>query len=61
MTGARANGNGDAIDVRGLTKSFSGRKVVGGLDIRVARGRILGFLGPNGSGKTTTIRMLCAS
>jgi ABC-2 type transport system ATP-binding protein len=51
---------GDAvIDVKGLTKSFGGRKVVDDVSIRVARGRICGFLGPNGSGKTTTIRMLC--
>lgn len=52
--------NGElAIDVRGLTKRFSGRAVVDDLAIRVARGRICGFVGPNGSGKTTTIRMLC--
>jgi ABC-2 type transport system ATP-binding protein len=51
---------GDAvIDVKGLTKSFDGRKVVDDVSIQVARGRICGFLGPNGSGKTTTIRMLC--
>ena len=48
-----------AIDVRGLTKRFAGRTVVDALDIRVRRGEICGFLGPNGSGKTTTIRMLC--
>ena len=55
------NGNGasPAIDVRGLTKSFDGRKVVDDFSMRVDRGRIYGFLGPNGSGKTTTIRMLC--
>ena len=47
------------IDVRGLTKSFSGRRVVNEFDITVPRGAIYGFLGPNGSGKTTTIRMLC--
>jgi ABC-2 type transport system ATP-binding protein len=47
------------IDVRGLTKSFEGRKVVSDLDLTVNRGQIYGFLGPNGSGKTTTIRMLC--
>jgi ABC-2 type transport system ATP-binding protein len=47
------------IDVRGLTKHYSGRAVVDHLDIRVLQGRIYGFLGPNGSGKTTTIRMLC--
>jgi len=47
------------IDVKGLSKSFGGRRVVDDVSIRVARGRICGFLGPNGSGKTTTIRMLC--
>jgi ABC-2 type transport system ATP-binding protein len=49
----------DIIDVRGLTKRYGGRTVVDHVDMRVARGRIYGFLGPNGSGKTTTIRMLC--
>ena len=48
-----------AIEVKGLTKSFDGRKVVDAVDIAVRRGEICGFLGPNGSGKTTTIRMLC--
>ena len=47
------------IDVRGLTKQYGTRKVVDGLSIQVRRGEICGFLGPNGSGKTTTIRMLC--
>jgi ABC-2 type transport system ATP-binding protein len=47
------------IDVRGLNKSFDGKKVVEDLSMQVRRGRIHGFLGPNGSGKTTTIRMLC--
>ena len=47
------------IDVRGLTKRFGERTVVDHFDMRVPRGRIYGFLGPNGSGKTTTIRMLC--
>jgi ABC-2 type transport system ATP-binding protein len=47
-----------AIDVHGLTKSFGGRKVVRDLSMQVKRGTIYGFLGPNGSGKTTTIRML---
>ena len=47
-----------AIDVRGLTKSFDGRQVVRNLSMQVKRGTIFGFLGPNGSGKTTTIRML---
>src|SRR3954465_13181934 len=48
-----------AIDVRGLSKSFAGREVVHDLSMQVKRGSIYGFLGPNGSGKTTTIRMLC--
>ncbi len=48
-----------AIDVRGLSKSFEGREVVHDLSMQVKRGSIYGFLGPNGSGKTTTIRMLC--
>ena len=48
-----------AIDVRGLSKSFNGRVVVQDLSMQVRRGSIYGFLGPNGSGKTTTIRMLC--
>jgi ABC-2 type transport system ATP-binding protein len=48
-----------AIEVDGLTKKFAGRAVVRNLSMRVKRGSIYGFLGPNGSGKTTTIRMLC--
>ena len=48
-----------AIDVNGLTKSFEGREVVHELSMQVKRGSIYGFLGPNGSGKTTTIRMRC--
>jgi ABC-2 type transport system ATP-binding protein len=48
-----------AIDVRGLTKRYGGRKVVDDVALQVRRGEICGFLGPNGSGKTTTIRMLC--
>ncbi|MGV3634147.1 MAG: ABC transporter ATP-binding protein [Pseudorhodoplanes sp.] len=47
-----------AIDVHGLTKSFGSRVVVRDLSMQVRRGSIYGFLGPNGSGKTTTIRML---
>ncbi len=48
-----------AINVRGLTKRFGERTVVDGINLEVPRGAICGFLGPNGSGKTTTIRMLC--
>ncbi len=47
------------IDVRHLTKRFGDKTVVDDFDIRVPKGAIYGFLGPNGSGKTTTIRMLC--
>src|SRR5438105_4435160 len=47
------------IQVSGLSKSFGGRTVVSDLSMQVKRGGIYGFLGPNGSGKTTTIRMLC--
>ncbi|MBH5389298.1 MULTISPECIES: ABC transporter ATP-binding protein [Bradyrhizobium] len=54
-----SGGNGIAIDVKGLTKSFGGREVVHDLSMQVKRGSIYGFLGPNGSGKTTTIRILC--
>lgn len=55
------NGNGPdyAIEVEGLSKKFGDRVVVRDLSMRVKRGQIYGFLGPNGSGKTTTIRMLC--
>ena len=47
------------IDVHGLTKKFGSRTVVRDLSMQVKRGTIYGFLGPNGSGKTTTIRMPC--
>ncbi|MGY4311673.1 ABC transporter ATP-binding protein [Bradyrhizobium sp. JR3.5] len=58
-TNARSNASSIAIDVKGLTKSFNGREVVHDLSMQVKRGEIYGFLGPNGSGKTTTIRILC--
>ena len=48
-----------AIDVHGLDKSFGAKHVVQDLTIQLEAGRICGFLGPNGSGKTTTLRMLC--
>ena len=52
--------DGEAIiDIKGLTKRFNGRAVVDNVDLTVRRGEIVGFLGPNGSGKTTTIRMIC--
>lgn len=47
------------IDVAGLVKSFDGNRVVDDISLRVEKGQIYGFLGPNGSGKTTTLRMLC--
>jgi ABC-2 type transport system ATP-binding protein len=56
MDGAAAD---VVIDVRGLNKSFGGHQAVRDLALTVRRGEIFGFLGPNGSGKTTSIRMLC--
>jgi len=50
---------GLAIDVHGLTKRFGHKTAVNAIDIAVPEGEVWGFLGPNGSGKTTTIRMLC--
>jgi ABC-2 type transport system ATP-binding protein len=50
--------NGAAIDIAGLTKSFGRAKALDGLDLTVESGQVHGFLGPNGSGKTTTIRIL---
>ncbi len=47
------------IDVKNVNKSFDGRKVVNNFSLQVKRGEIYGFLGPNGSGKTTSIRMIC--
>jgi ABC-2 type transport system ATP-binding protein len=47
------------IDVKGLTKTFGDTRVVDDFDMQVPKGAIYGFLGPNGSGKTTTIRMMC--
>jgi len=52
--------NGDfVIDVHGVTKKFGGRTVVNNIPMQVRHGEIYGFLGPNGSGKTTFLRMLC--
>ena len=48
-----------AINVSGLTKKFGKKIITDNIDIRVKKGSVCGFLGPNGSGKTTTIRMLC--
>jgi ABC-2 type transport system ATP-binding protein len=48
-----------SIDVQDLNKSFGKKRVVNDVSMRVGRGEIFGFLGPNGSGKTTTIRLMC--
>ena len=56
---ANQRANDLAIDVRDLHKSYGERKVVDGLSLALKAGEICGFLGANGSGKTTTIRMLC--
>jgi ABC-2 type transport system ATP-binding protein len=55
---ARPPAGGDAVASRGLTKRFGRNTAVDGIDLAVPRGSVYGFLGPNGSGKTTTIRML---
>jgi ABC-2 type transport system ATP-binding protein len=59
MPAADARNGAIAVEVEGLTKSFGGKVVVRELTMRVQKGQIYGFLGPNGSGKTTTLRMLC--
>ena len=50
--------SGEAVATYGLSKTFKTQTAVNSLDLRVPRGAVYGFLGPNGSGKTTTIRML---
>ena len=59
MTGDDVADQALAIDVKGMTKRFGQRTVVDRIGLKVRRGEIYGFLGPNGSGKTTFIRMLC--
>ncbi|MDD3029114.1 MAG: ABC transporter ATP-binding protein [Alphaproteobacteria bacterium] len=49
----------DAVTVHRLSKIYGRRRVVDGIDLTIPKGKIYGFLGPNGSGKTTTIRMIC--
>jgi ABC-2 type transport system ATP-binding protein len=51
--------SGDAVVVRGLRKAFGPLVAVAGVDLAIRRGEVFGLLGPNGSGKTTIIRMLC--
>lgn len=53
------NGGTPAVSVRGLRKVFGDLVAVEGLDLEIRKGEVFGLLGPNGSGKTTTIRMLC--
>ncbi len=48
----------DVVDIRGLTKRYGARAALRGLDLQVPEGALFGFLGPNGSGKTTTMRVL---
>jgi ABC-2 type transport system ATP-binding protein len=57
--GERPDTTGYAIDVQKLNKHFGTKHVVKDLSMQVAHGEIFGFLGPNGSGKTTSIRMMC--
>ncbi len=54
MTGTEA-----VVETKGLTRDFGAFRAVDGVNLSILRGAIFGFLGPNGSGKTTTIRMLC--
>jgi len=49
---------GDAVAIRGVSKSYGRHQAVAELDLRVPEGTVYGFIGPNGSGKTTTIRMI---
>ena len=51
--------NGPAIDIQKITKIFDDKTVVNNISLKVARGSVFGFLGSNGSGKTTMIRMIC--
>lgn len=56
---ASANGNSPIIQIRGLTRKFGGLTAVDHLDLEIPRGEIFGLVGPDGAGKTTTLRMLC--
>jgi ABC-2 type transport system ATP-binding protein len=59
MTAIATNGGSAAIRAERLRKVFGRLVAVEGLDLEISRGEVFGLLGPNGSGKTTTIRMLC--
>ena len=59
MTAAGANSGGPAIETHELHKTFGAFVAVDSLELSIGRGSVFGLLGPNGSGKTTTIRMLC--
>lgn len=48
----------NVVDIQGLRKSYDGREVIRGIDLRVQAGHYFGLLGPNGAGKTTTLRLL---
>jgi ABC-2 type transport system ATP-binding protein len=58
LAGAQASGS-DTVVMHGLRKTFGTLVAIEGLDLTIHRGEVFGLLGPNGSGKTTTIRMLC--
>ena len=53
------NGNGWAVEIHDLVKTFGSFVAVDHVSLQVSKGEIFGFLGPNGAGKSTTIRMLC--
>ena len=59
VRGGEPGAGAPVIDVHGLDKSFGDKHVVVDLSLEVGRGEIFGFLGPNGSGKTTSIRLMC--
>ncbi len=56
--GGASGGDGSAVEVRDLRRSFGDRVAVGGISFEIPRGCVFGFLGPNGAGKTTTVRVL---